>query len=66
MATVFVDDVSPRLGIDELYFYPSNSTVDVRQPAIVTYEKRDIFIPIDLILVVGLIGYAIMRRRRRR
>jgi hypothetical protein len=66
MATVFVDDVSPRKGIDELYFYPSTSTVDVRQPPIVIHDPTRILIPVDLIVVLGLIGYAIMRRRRRR
>lgn len=40
MASVFVDDVSPRVGSDELYFAPSNSTVDVRQAAIVIKKPR--------------------------
>jgi hypothetical protein len=66
MATVFLDDVSPRLGIDELYFYPTSSTIDVRQRPIVNKQPRRLFIPVDLIVVVGIIGYAIVRRRRRR
>lgn len=66
MTTVFLDDVSPRVGVDELYFYPSNSTVDVHQPPTVIHEPTKILIPVDLIVVVGLIGFAIMRRRRRR
>lgn len=66
MATVFIDEVSPRKGIDELYFYPSSSTVDVRQPPIVIHEPTKVFIPVDLIVIVGWIGYAIKRRRRRR
>lgn len=66
MATVFVDDVSPRVGVDELYFHPSNATVDVHQPPIVIHQPSKILIPVDVIAVVGLIGFAIVRRRRRR
>ncbi len=66
MTTAWVDDVSPRKGRDELYFSPSTSTVDVRQPPLVSKEGQAIFVPVDLILVVGLLGFAIVRRRRRR
>ena len=66
MATVFVDEVSPRRGIDELYFAPSNATVDVRQPPIVIHDPTRILIPVDLIVVVGFVGLWIARRRRRR
>jgi len=66
MATVFVDDVSPRRGIDELYFAPTTAAVDVRQPPIVIHDPTRILIPVDLIVVVGFVGLWITRRRRRR
>ena len=62
--TVFVDETSPRRGIYELYFAPSNEP-DVVPPPFVVTETEPRIIPVDMILIVGLFGVWIMRRFRR-
>jgi Uncharacterized protein conserved in bacteria (DUF2330) len=64
--TVFVDDSSPRRGLDELYFAPSADTAEVRQPAIVIVEPHQIMVPLELIVIVGVVVIWFVRRRRRR
>ena len=39
--------------------------LDVGQPASVITKPRTIFIPVELMLVIGFIGFTIWRRRRR-
>jgi hypothetical protein len=64
--TVFVDDSTPRRGLDELYFAPSADSAEVRQPAIVIADRNEVVIPLELILVAVFVVIRIVRRRRRR
>ncbi|HUS31135.1 MAG TPA: DUF2330 domain-containing protein [Kofleriaceae bacterium] len=62
--TAFIDETSPRRGIDELYFAPS-VTGDVVPPPFVVTDREPRLIPVDMILIVGLFGLWIVRRLRR-
>ncbi|MBK9031222.1 MAG: DUF2330 domain-containing protein [Myxococcales bacterium] len=61
--TVFVDDSSPRLGTDEVYFAPSADLAEVR--ATVLARPTRIEIPLDALGAVALVGLVLVRRRRR-
>jgi hypothetical protein len=62
--TVFVDEQSPRQGIDELYFAPS-AAGDIVQPPFVVTSSEPRIIPVDMILIVGIFGIWIVSRFRR-
>jgi len=64
--TVFVDESSPRRGIEELYFAPSTDKAEVRQPAEVIRYPDVVTIPVDLIILVAIVGFFVVRRVRRR
>ncbi len=65
--THFVDVLSPRPGIDEVYFAPIASTTEVVPPPIVVPRERRVFVPVDLVVLAGAGLYfairAISRRR---
>ena len=60
--TVFEDDSSPRPGTDDLFFSKSADQADVRPPPIVYDKDVDIPMPLDVIALVGFLGW---RKRRR-
>lgn len=63
--TVFVDESSPRRGIEELYFAPSADQKDVKQPAIVVKDPDVVKIPLDLIILGALLlAWGIRKARR--
>lgn len=64
-ASVFLDE-GTRHGTAELYFAPSPDQGNVEQPPHVTKEPKQIFIPVDLLLLAALIGFLVARRIRRR
>jgi len=63
--TVFVDESSPRRGIEEVYFAPSTDKADVHQPAQVVIYPDEVTIPIDIILIGGLVIFFVVRRVRK-
>lgn len=65
-STVFDDESYPRRGIDEIYFAPSTDRAEVRQPPITVREPDEVLVPLDLILLVGVIVAVVVVRRRRR
>lgn len=64
--TVFVDDSSPRRGLEELYFAPSTDQRDVSQPPQVVRWPTVVTIPVDVIILLGAIAFYVVRRVRRR
>ena len=64
--TVFVDESSPRRGIEELYFAPSADQAQVHQPPTVIADPKKVTIPVDLLAVFAafLIWIAVKIRRR--
>jgi hypothetical protein len=62
--TAFVDESTPRNGVDELYFAPASGP-DVKPPPFVVTETEPRTIPVDMILIVGIFGFWIVRRFRR-
>ena len=63
--TVFVDESSPRRGIEELYFTPDADQKVVKQPAIVVKDPDVVKIPLDLIILGALLlAWAIRKARR--
>jgi hypothetical protein len=65
-ATTFVDETSPRRGIDEIYFAPALDRSEVRPPPIVITEPNHILIPLDLLGLGLAIAIIVVRRRRDR
>lgn len=65
VATVFVDETSPRRGVEEIYFAPSPDRAEIRQPPIAIDDRTRIVIPIEGLIVVVLLGIRAARRRRR-
>jgi hypothetical protein len=64
--TVFVDESSPRRGIEELYFAPSADKADIKQAPEVLPVLDVVTIPVDLILLGAVIVFFVVRRARRR
>jgi hypothetical protein len=64
--TVFVDESSPRRGIEELYFAPNADQADVKQPPKIIAVPREVEVPVDLIILGALIVIYLVRRARRR
>ena len=64
--TVFVDESSPRRGIEELYFAPSANQAQIHQPPTVIADPKKVTIPVDLLAVFAafLIWIAVKIRRR--
>jgi hypothetical protein len=64
--TVFVDESSPRRGIEELYFAPSADKADVKQPVVIITTDDEVPIPVDLIVIGLIVVVFVVRRVRRR
>lgn len=62
--TVFVDDASPRIAKDEVFFQPAKDQADVKQPPIIVHNPRRITIPVEAI-VFGLVLALLLVRRQR-
>ena len=60
--TTFVDESSPRRGIEELYFAPSADKSDVRQPVQKIEWPEKVTIPIDAIVLGVLVVFWVVRR----
>jgi hypothetical protein len=64
--TVFVDESSPRRGIEELYFAPSADKRDIKQPAVIIKAPKTVTIPVDLLILAAIVVFFVVRRIRRR
>jgi hypothetical protein len=64
--TAFEDMSHPRPGTDEVFFSVAQDATPVSIPPIVVYEKRALFVPLDLIAAVGIAAALFIRGRRRR
>ena len=66
-ATVFNDASSPRRGLDEVFFAPSADHAEIHIPPVIIVEPHTLAIPIEAILLPGvvLVIWWIARRRRR-
>ena len=65
-ATVFVDDSFPRNGIDEVYFARDTEQSQIRPPPNIYKDPTEIWIPVDGVIILGLIVFFVVRRIRRR
>jgi hypothetical protein len=59
--TSFEDFSSPRPGFDDVYFEPAMQQETITPPPIIIPHVRTILIPLDLILVCGVIVFIIGR-----
>jgi hypothetical protein len=64
--TVFQDDASPRPGVDELWFDPAKDQGVVKPPPVVVDVKDPIFIPLDVLAGVTIVGLLVRRAVKRR
>ena len=63
--TVFQDDASPRPGVDELWFDAAKDQSIVKPPPMTVDVKDAIPIPVDLLIVLGIVGVSIRRAVKR-
>jgi hypothetical protein len=63
--TTIEDDVSPRPGVDELWFDPAGDASQVRPPPVTVARKSAVPIPADVVLVLGTFVVFVARRVRR-
>lgn len=64
--TAFEDDAAPRPGVDELWFDPARDTSPVKPPPVRIPVTTKIPIPLDLLAVLGVATFFVVRRLRRR
>lgn len=64
--SVFEDKSSPRPGTDEVYFAPSKQQGTVHLPPVIKTVGQPIPAPLDLILILILIGGLILLTRQKR
>lgn len=57
--TVFNDYSSPRKGSSDVFFVPDEDQSSVLPPPIIKYKTQTIMIPIDVIAMLWLFGYAV-------
>lgn len=62
----FVDPSTPRPGIDDLFFAPASAQAEVIPPPIIHVNREKIPIPLDLIAIVGIGAFLVVRVSRRR
>ncbi|MBX3226542.1 MAG: DUF2330 domain-containing protein [Labilithrix sp.] len=63
--TAFEDDASPRPGVDELWLDRAKEQSPVKPPPTVVSRARPIPLPLDLLALVGVIVFFVVRRVRR-
>jgi hypothetical protein len=65
--TVFIDDASPRIAKDEVFFEPNKDQSEVKQPPVIVHRPRRIPIPLEAVgFAVILVALLIVRRQRKR
>jgi hypothetical protein len=62
--TAFEDKTWPG-GTNDLYFTDSDDQSEVRPPPIIRHRRIDFPVPLDLVLVAGLLIFFFVRRRRK-
>jgi hypothetical protein len=61
----FRDAASPRPGIDDLFFSPAAFATQVVPPPYVVDERRELPVPLDVLVLGPLLAWWVVRRRRR-
>jgi hypothetical protein len=64
-ATVFDDDSFPRKGIDEVYFARDTEQSEIKPPPFIIKEPTEIWIPLDGVIILGIIVIVIVRKIRK-
>ncbi len=64
--TAFDDDASPRPGVDELYFSRASEQSPVEPPPVDYVVPKPVWIPLDVVAVVGGVATALVVRARRK
>jgi len=65
-ATVFDDDSFPRNGIDEVYFARDTEQSQIKPPPYIIKDPTKIWIPLDGVIILGIIGFVVVRKIRKR
>jgi uncharacterized protein DUF2330 len=61
--TMFEDRASPRPGTDDLFFTPAPDKAPLKPSPIVWVQGTKIPLPLDLLALLGFVGWRIARRR---
>jgi hypothetical protein len=64
--TMFEDKATPRPGTEDLFFTAASGQTPVKPPPVVWTQSEKIPIPLDVLFLVGLVGWLLWRRRMRR
>jgi hypothetical protein len=64
--TMFEDKASPRPGTDDLFFAAAQDRAPVKPPVVLVTRSEKIPLPLDLILVGGVVTFVMVRRARKR
>ena len=64
--TVFVDDASPRIAKDEVFYQPHTDQSEVKQPPIVVHKPRIIPIPLEALGFGTILVLLLILRRQRK
>lgn len=65
--TVFIDESSPRIAKDEVFFQPNADQAEVKQPPIIVHNPTKIVIPLEAIaFALILVLLLVMRQRRKK
>ncbi|MBL9018254.1 MAG: DUF2330 domain-containing protein [Myxococcales bacterium] len=64
--TVFIDDASPRIAKDEVFFAPHTDQSEVKQPPLVVHRPRRIQIPLEAVAFASILVLLLIVRRQRK
>lgn len=64
--TVFVDDSSPRLASEEVYFVPNADQAEVKQPPVIYRRPKRIAIPVEAVVAIVVVLALWLRSRAKR
>ena len=63
---MFIDDASPRIAKDEVFFEPNPDQSEVKQPPIIVHNPRKIPIPLEAIGFGAILVLLLILRRQRK
>ena len=64
--TVFIDDASPRIAKDEVFYAPHTDQTHVKQPPIVVHKPRRIIVPLEAVAFATILVVLLIVRRQRK